>query len=159
MLMTQHYELILLVSPQVADSDLGGVLEKIKKLLADGGASITKEEPLGRRRLAYPIAKQRQGVYHLIQLDAPTAAIADFDRALRLTNEVLRHLIVVLKIRSAEELEREQAIRAKIEARRRAAAAAKAEPKPATKPGTEEKVSLKELDEKLEKILEEDVMK
>lgn len=153
----QHYELILLLTPTIADEALPQAVDKVKKLLTDNSASITKDEPLGRRKLAYEIKKQRQGIYHVLRFDAPTDAANVVERALRLSPEVLRHMLIVARVRTPEDLEREQAIRAKIEARRRAAAAAAGAPKPAAKPEPEQKVSLKELDEKLEKILEETV--
>ncbi len=150
----QHYELMVLLSPQIADSDLPAALEKVKQLLVERGAAMAKDEPLGRRKLAYPIQKARQGSYHLYQFDADTQAIEPLERALGLQTDVLRHLLIVRKIRTPEQIEREEAIRAKIEAKRRAAAVA-AQPKVEVKPEPEEKVSLEELDKKLEKILED----
>lgn len=156
--MQQHYELIVLVNPQVADSDLDSVLAKIRELLTQAGASVTGEEALGKRKLAYPIRQARQGTYHVFEFDAATEAIAGYDREFRLSTDVLRHLITIRRVQTAEELEREQALRAKIEARRRQAALA-TEPKPEPKPEPERKVDRKELDEKLEKILEDDMLK
>lgn len=157
----QHYELMLLLDPQIADGDVGAVVDRAKKVLTDSGATIAKEEALGRRKLSYPINKARQGVYHVIEFDAPATTVAAADQAYRLDKQILRHLMVAAKVRTAADIEREQALRERIEARRRAAAVASAaaeQPKSETKPIPEQKVDVKELDEKLEKILgEEDI--
>lgn len=160
--MQQHYELLLLIDAQAADRDLESVLANVRATLKKIGGSVTKEEPLGKRKLAYAIRKQKHGAYHVLEFDASTRAIDELDRTLRLTPEVLRHLVVIAKIRTAEELEREEAIRAKIEARRRAAQVAaqpapEAAPAPAAGAPAPEpvKVSLEQLDKKLEHILEE----
>lgn len=152
--MQQHYELMILLGPQIADGEIPAALEKVKELLGERGAVVSKDEPLGRRKLAYPIKKARQGSYHLFQFDADTKAIEPLERALRLHADVLRHLLIVRKVRTPEQIEREEAIRAKIEAKRRAAAVA-AQPKIEVKAEPEQKVSLEELDEKLKKILED----
>lgn len=152
--MQQHYELMVLLSPQIVDSDLPAALDKVKQLLGERGAAISKDESLGRRKLAYVIKKARQGSYHLFQFDADTQAVEPLERALRLHADVLRHLLIIRKVRTPEQIEREEAIHAKIEAKRRAAAVA-AQPKVELKAEPEQKVSLEELDEKLEKILED----
>lgn len=158
----QHYELLLLLNTQVADATLEGVLANVRTLLGKLGAKITKDDPLGKRRLSYAIQKQSQGAYHDFEFDVPPQAIQELDRALRLVPEVLRHLVVTARIRTAEDIEREEALRAKIEARRRAAHAAQqatdgtAPAAPGTAPAAEpEKVSLEQLDQKLEHILED----
>ncbi|MBI3115146.1 MAG: 30S ribosomal protein S6 [Candidatus Kerfeldbacteria bacterium] len=161
----QHYQLVLLVSPAIGEAEAPGFMEKLKKLLTDRGATITKDEPLGRRRLAYPIKKERQGTYHAFAFDLEPRQAPDLERALRLTNEVLRHLLVTAKVKTPEQLQREEAIRAKIEAKKQAAYAAQQQKaaeqaaQPAPEPAAEKpaaKVSLEELDEKIEKILEDD---
>lgn len=158
----QHYELLLLLNAQVADATLEGVVANVRTLLGKHGAIITKDDPLGKRRLAHAIKKQSQGAYHVLEFDAPAQTIQELDRILRLTPEVLRHLVVTARLRTAEDIEREEALRARIEARRRAAQAAQqssdgtapttAGATPAAEP---QKVSLEQLDQKLEHILED----
>ncbi len=88
----QHYELLLLLNAQAADTALEGVLTNVRALLAKVGATITKDDPLGKRRLAYAIKKQAQGAYHLFEFDAPPQAIQEIDRldAVRGKSQVIR---------------------------------------------------------------------
>ena len=58
-----------------------------------GGGQIVKVAPWGRRRLAYPIERYREGSYHIILFDAPATAITELERGLLITEEVLRHLV------------------------------------------------------------------
>ena len=57
------------------------------------GGQIVKVAPWGRRRLAYQIDRHREGSYHIILFEAPAEAIADLERTLLITEEVLRHLV------------------------------------------------------------------
>jgi len=50
--------------------------------------------PWGRRRLAYPIERYRDGSYHILVFEAPSESIAELERSLEITEEVLRHLVV-----------------------------------------------------------------
>ena len=52
-----------------------------------------KVAPWGRRRLAYPIDRHREGSYHIILFEAPAEAIVELERSLLITEEVLRHLV------------------------------------------------------------------
>ena len=57
------------------------------------GGQIVKVAPWGRRRLAYPIDRHREGSYHIILFEAPSEAIVELEHTLLITEEVLRHLI------------------------------------------------------------------
>ena len=63
-----------------------------RQIIADGG-QIVKVAPWGRRRLAYPIDRYREGSYHIVLFEAPAEAIAELERGLLITEEVLRHLV------------------------------------------------------------------
>jgi small subunit ribosomal protein S6 len=52
-----------------------------------------KVAPWGRRRLAYPIDRHREGSYHIVVFEAPAPALAELERGLLITEEVLRHLV------------------------------------------------------------------
>ena len=57
------------------------------------GGQIVKVAPWGRRRLAYPIDRYREGSYHIVLFESPGEAIAELERGLLITEEVLRHLV------------------------------------------------------------------
>jgi len=90
----RDYELTLLVRPDVEDTALTALLEKVKGLLATAGAQGVQVEPWGRRHLAFPIKKITEGQYFLIRAQLSPQALRELERQLRLTEEVLRFLIV-----------------------------------------------------------------
>jgi small subunit ribosomal protein S6 len=89
----RRYELMLVLRPDVADDRVQAVIDRTTRgIVADGG-SIVKVAPWGRRRLAYPIDRHREGSYHIVLFEAPTAAIAELEHGLIITEEVIRHLV------------------------------------------------------------------
>ena len=59
------YDIVALVTPDLADEDAQKVTSEYRKLLTDGGGEIVKDEPWGRRRLAYTIGRHKEGIYVL----------------------------------------------------------------------------------------------
>jgi small subunit ribosomal protein S6 len=89
----RRYELMLVLRPDVADDKAQAVIDRTtRQLIADGG-QIIKVAPWGRRRLAYQIDRYREGSYHIVLFEAPPAALAEMERTLQITEEVLRHLV------------------------------------------------------------------
>jgi small subunit ribosomal protein S6 len=89
----RRYELMLVLRPDVADDKAQAVIDRTtRQLVADGG-QIVKVAPWGRRRLAYQIDRYREGSYHIVLFEAPPAALAEMERTLQITEEVLRHLV------------------------------------------------------------------
>jgi small subunit ribosomal protein S6 len=96
------YDIVVLVTPDLNDEDATKVAAEYKKILTDGGATVVKEEPWGKRRLAFPIHRKRDAHYHYWQVQAEPAAVAEAERRMGLSDQVLRHLAV----RVDEELKR-----------------------------------------------------
>ena len=89
----RRYELMLVLRPDLADDKVQGTLERTARAIAAGGGQIVKQAPWGRRRLAYPIDHHREGSYYVILFEAPATAIAELERGLLISEEVLRHLV------------------------------------------------------------------
>jgi small subunit ribosomal protein S6 len=89
----RRYELMLVLRPDVADDKAQAVIDRTTRQIVAGGGSIVKVAPWGRRRLAYQIDRYREGSYHIILFEAPGEALAELDRTLIITEEVLRHLV------------------------------------------------------------------
>lgn len=89
----RRYELMLVLRPDVADDRAQAVIDRTTRGIVAGGGGIIKVAPWGRRRLAYQIDRYREGSYHIIQFEAPSEAIAEMERTLQITEEVLRHLV------------------------------------------------------------------
>jgi small subunit ribosomal protein S6 len=84
---------MLVVRPDVPDDKSQAVIDKVTRQITTAGGQIIKVAPWGRRRLAYPIDRHREGSYHIILFQAPSDAIAELEHALLITEEVIRHLI------------------------------------------------------------------
>ena len=89
----RRYELMLVLRPDVPDDRSQAVIDRVTRQLVAGAGQIVKVAPWGRRRLAYPIDRHREGSYHIVLFDAPGDAIAELERSLLITEEVLRHLV------------------------------------------------------------------
>ena len=89
----RRYELMLVLRPDLPDDRTQAVLDRTTRGLAASGGQIVKVAPWGRRRLAYTIDRYREGSYHILIFEAPAEAIAELERGLLITEEVLRHLI------------------------------------------------------------------
>ena len=89
----RRYELMLVIRPDLPDDKTQAVLDRTTRGIAAGGGQIIKVAPWGRRRLAFPIDRYREGSYHILIFEAPAEAIAELERSLLITEEVLRHLV------------------------------------------------------------------
>ena len=89
----RRYELMLVLRPDVADDKSQAVIDRTTRQIVAAGGQIVKVAPWGRRRLAYPIDRHREGSYHIILFEAPAEAIVELEHSLLITEEVLRHLV------------------------------------------------------------------
>ena len=89
----RRYELMLVVRPDVADDKSQAVIDRTTRQIVAAGGQIVKVAPWGRRRLAYPLDRHREGSYHIVLFEAPPEAITELEHSLLITEEVLRHLV------------------------------------------------------------------
>jgi small subunit ribosomal protein S6 len=89
----RRYELMLVIRPDAPDDKVAAVIDRTTRYLVAAGGQIVKVAPWGRRRLAYPIDRHREGSYHIIVFESPAEAIVELERSLQITEEVLRHLV------------------------------------------------------------------
>ena len=68
--------------------------ERVRGFITTRGGEIHTMEPWGRRRLAYPIKRFPTGIYHIARVSLDTTQVLDLERALRLNEQVLRHMII-----------------------------------------------------------------
>lgn len=92
----RDYELIVIISPEVTDEEVPITLEKMNQFITDKGGSITEVNQWGRRKLAYPIENFMEGNYVLTQFKMEPKQTAELEASLRLSEEILRHLLVRL---------------------------------------------------------------
>lgn len=155
-----HYELMYIIPLKIEGEDSGAVADKVRAWLQVEGAKIIHEENLGKRKLAYPINHIRHGSYVVMGLDIDPAKVARVTEWFRLSSEILRAQLVSKKLKSPEQLAREKAFQEKLARLHAARAEAQAGPSnEAPKTEAKPKVKLEELDQKLEQILGEEMVK
>jgi small subunit ribosomal protein S6 len=89
----RRYELMLVLRPDIADDRSQAIIDRTTRQITASGGQIVKVAPWGRRRLAYPIDRHREGSYHIVIFEAPADSIAELERSLLITEELLRHLV------------------------------------------------------------------
>lgn len=127
---------------------------KITELLQGVGGSITQEIDLGKKKLAYPINHDRYGYYRLVEFTAEPSALNKLNESLRLSRELLRHMIIDKPVKSQMVIEREQALKEKLAARRQRDHVA--QDAPVAKNEDVPVLSAEEIDKKLDEIIEEE---
>jgi len=175
--MPARYELLYILPTTLTDDEIGGIETKVSGLLTKFGGVIESTKRLGKFKLAYPIKRQRHGHYTLTFFTAEPLAIAKMDEALRITPEVVRHLILRAEEAGEQKFDLVQFAEVVVDTsrdeRRRRERAEKEEgkdvKKPAEKPVGEAKpeappavalkqeLSQEELERKIESALSEDV--
>ena len=93
----RSYEMVFIVHPDLDGDELDGVINDVEGLIRRNKGEVTKVEPWGLRKLAYPIQKRQEGRYFLMEFDLEPQNIAEMERVLKLTESVIRHLIVRLE--------------------------------------------------------------
>lgn len=157
-----HYEILFIIPNRFTDDEAKTVSSSVEKIIADNDGIVTLREYWGKKRLAYEIKHNAFGYYSLFEFDLEGNKLAKIDTTLRLSAEVLRHQIVVKHAKSEATIAKEAKIRAKIDSKKAADSKKQEEktriPSPsstASKVGdkVDRRVDLKDLDEKLEGIL------
>lgn len=90
----RNYEVMYIIKPEVEEEQLNALVEKFKGLVEGMGAEVTKLDKWGKRRLAYEINHIREGIYVLMQFKAEAAAAAELDRVMKISDDIIRHMIV-----------------------------------------------------------------
>jgi small subunit ribosomal protein S6 len=90
----RSYELVLVISPALAEEQVAATVERVQRFISERGGQVTKLDHWGRRRLAYPIQRFNEGHYVVTRFRLDAAAVRELDRTLEVSEPVLRHLVV-----------------------------------------------------------------
>lgn len=88
------YELLFFVAPSIDEETRAAAMKRIETTIADAEGTVENVENWGKRKLAYEINGLTDGDYTLIDFHANPADVAELDRVLRITDAVVRHMIV-----------------------------------------------------------------
>ena len=114
----RNYEIIFIVRPDASEEDVEKLISQMEGVVTGTGGKLEKVEKMGRRRLAYRVAKQREGIYVLFRLQGSGDTVKEFERRLKVIDTVIKYMTV----RIDEDLERAEkfkALRSKQESKKR----------------------------------------
>ncbi len=130
-MVTRDYELGFILNPEVSEEQTQAILNRVEQIVATHGGQIVQVNKWGRRRLSYPIEHHRDGNYIFLDMILTPETVAELDRTLRVSEEVLRHLMKRRDARTVQK-EREARAAAAVAAAASAEAQAQAQPEPTT---------------------------
>ena len=94
--MTQspYYETMYILRPDIPEEEVESHLTKYRDILVETGADVLDNQMRGKRRLAYPIAKHKEGIYVQLSHNGDGQQVAVLEKAMRLSEDVIRYLTV-----------------------------------------------------------------
>ena len=87
------YETIFIVNPNVEETGVKELVEKFSNIINNDG-KVESAEVLGKKKLAYEIKKNSEGIYVLINFEADPSSIKELERVYRITDEVIKFIVV-----------------------------------------------------------------
>ena len=89
----ENYEGLFIINPNIKEEDIKGVYKVISDNVTKNGGSIKKEDIWGKRQLAYPVKKFKEGFYYKLDFTAPTSIISKLEEAYKLNSDIIRTMI------------------------------------------------------------------
>ncbi len=90
----RDYELIVIISPEVPEEEVPTNIDKLSEFITARGGTVSEVNRWGKRKLAYPIKRFREGNYVLTKLKLDPRKTAELEANLRISERILRHLLV-----------------------------------------------------------------
>lgn len=91
----QAYEIVIIFDPEAEEERQEEIVARVRDIVLGGGGTWDALDPWGRKKLAYEIDKKVDGAYWMVRCSAPADALAELERVLRITDEVIRHKAVI----------------------------------------------------------------
>jgi len=88
------YELMFITRPDLEEDKLATITQKYQEIITSAGGQVKKLDKWGKRRLAYEIDRQREGIYVLLIFEGEPALTREIDRLMKIDGDLLRHMIV-----------------------------------------------------------------
>ncbi len=88
------YEIMYIIRPNIEDEAKKALVERFSGILTTNGAELSTVKEWGKRRLAYEINDFRDGYYMLLNITAEAAAVQEFDRLAKISEDIIRHMVV-----------------------------------------------------------------
>ena len=91
------YETLILVDPTLSEEEVTKYAHKLESFINAHKGKVVMNENLGRKKLAYPVRKKKEGSYLRLEFDMPTPMLSEYERDLRLEANVLRQMTIRLE--------------------------------------------------------------
>lgn len=88
------YESVLIARQDLGASQVSSLVDDLKKVVAEQGGEVVRVDNWGLKNLAYRIKKNRKGYYVLLNISAPATAISEFERVMRINEDIIRYMTV-----------------------------------------------------------------
>ena len=90
----RKYEIMFIVRPDIADEDLDKLVTTMETNVKNAGGTLVSTDRMGKRRLAYEVRRFREGNYFLLNVEGPGSAIAEIERRMRVTEQIIKFMTV-----------------------------------------------------------------
>ncbi|MGJ7920619.1 30S ribosomal protein S6 [Neobacillus sp. LXY-4] len=90
----KKYEVMYIIRPNIEDEAKKALVERFNTILTDNGADSVETKDWGKRRLAYEINDFRDGYYQLMNVVAAPAAVEEFSRLAKISEDIIRHIVI-----------------------------------------------------------------
>ena len=90
----RKYEIMYIIRPNIEDEAKKALIERFSGILTGNGAEISETKDWGKRRLAYEINDFRDGYYQILQVNAEPAAVDEFSRLAKISEDIIRHIVI-----------------------------------------------------------------
>ena len=88
------YESVLIARQDLGSSQVNNIVTEMSNVIASQGGEVVRVDNWGLKNLAYRIKKNRKGHYVLLNISAPAQAIAEYERLLRVNEDIIRYMTV-----------------------------------------------------------------
>lgn len=96
------YESVLIARQDLGASQVSNLVSDFSKIISDQGGEVVRVDNWGLKNLAYRIKKNRKGYYVLLNIDAPAQAVAEYERLMRVNEDIIRYMTVKVDEFSSE---------------------------------------------------------
>ena len=90
----RKYEVMYIIRPNIEDEAKKALVERFNNVLSENGAEVAEAKEWGKRRLAYESNDFRDGYYMLLQVNSEAAAVQEFDRLAKISEDIIRHIVI-----------------------------------------------------------------
>lgn len=89
-----NYEIMFIIAAALEEEKRVATVDMVKEIISEGGGEVTNVDEWGMKKLAYPILKKNEGYYVVMEFKAPAELPLELDRRLKISDNVIRHMII-----------------------------------------------------------------